>query len=85
MIKATEDNQYVELTSPTSLPKASGFLWNEKMMIHVNCRGTLSPNLCSPNLPNIRTRPTWKRRHLCNRSSHTMPTIRVGLFTLKMK
>ncbi|MET1175287.1 GH36-type glycosyl hydrolase domain-containing protein [Paenibacillus amylolyticus] len=39
MIKATEDNQYVELTSPTSLPKASGFLWNEKMMIHVNCRG----------------------------------------------
>ncbi|WP_145053297.1 GH36-type glycosyl hydrolase domain-containing protein [Paenibacillus xylanexedens] len=39
MIKVTEDNQYVELTSPTILPKASGFLWNEKMMIHVNCRG----------------------------------------------
>ncbi|WP_379135297.1 GH36-type glycosyl hydrolase domain-containing protein [Paenibacillus sp. sgz500958] len=39
MIRASEDNQYYELTSPTSLPKASGFLWNEKMMIHVNCRG----------------------------------------------
>ncbi len=39
MIRATEDNEYVELTSPTLLPKASGFLWNEKMMIHVNCRG----------------------------------------------
>jgi cellobionic acid phosphorylase len=39
MIRATENNEYYELTSPTSMPKASGFLWNEKMMIHVNCRG----------------------------------------------
>lgn len=39
MIRATENNEYVELTSPTLLPKASGFLWNEKMMIHMNCRG----------------------------------------------
>lgn len=39
MIRATNDNEYYELTSPTSMPKASGFLWNEKMMIHMNCRG----------------------------------------------
>ncbi|MFD1176400.1 GH36-type glycosyl hydrolase domain-containing protein [Paenibacillus puldeungensis] len=39
MIRATDDNEYYELTSPTLLPKASGFLWNEKMMIHMNCRG----------------------------------------------
>jgi cellobionic acid phosphorylase len=39
MIRATENNERYELTNPTSLPKASGFLWNEKMMIHVNCRG----------------------------------------------
>lgn len=39
MIRATEDNEYVELASPTLLPKASGFLWNENMMIHMNCRG----------------------------------------------
>ncbi|WP_341281186.1 NdvB protein [Paenibacillus sp. FSL H8-0537] len=39
MIRATDNNEYYELTSPTSLPKASGFLWNEKMMIHMNCRG----------------------------------------------
>ena len=39
MIRATDNNAYYELTSPTSLPKASGFLWNEKMMIHMNCRG----------------------------------------------
>lgn len=39
MIGASKDNQYYELTSPTIIPKASGFLWNEKMMIQVNCRG----------------------------------------------
>lgn len=39
MLKASEDNEFYELESPTLLPKASGFLWNEKMMIHVNCRG----------------------------------------------
>lgn len=37
MLRARDE--YYELTSPTLLPKASGFLWNEKMMIHVNCRG----------------------------------------------
>ena len=39
MIRASEDNEYYELNSPISMPKASGFLWNEKMMIHANCRG----------------------------------------------
>jgi cellobionic acid phosphorylase len=39
MIKASEDNNYYQLTDPTILPKASGFLWNDKMMIQVNCRG----------------------------------------------
>lgn len=39
MIRPTADNAYYELTSPTLLPKASGFLWNENMMIHMNCRG----------------------------------------------
>jgi cellobionic acid phosphorylase len=39
MIRASEDQEYYELSSPTALPKASGFLWNEKMMIHMNCRG----------------------------------------------
>lgn len=39
MIKATDNNAYYQLTNPTCLPKAAGFLWNEKMMIQVNCRG----------------------------------------------
>ncbi len=39
MIRASENQEFYELASPTLLPKASGFLWNEKMMIHMNCRG----------------------------------------------
>lgn len=39
MIRPSADKQYYELHSPTALPKASGFLWNESMMIHMNCRG----------------------------------------------
>ncbi len=40
MLFGPSDNQKsYELTSPTLLPKASGFLWNERMMIHMNCRG----------------------------------------------
>ena len=39
MIRATTENEYYELDSPVAMPKASGFLWNEAMMIQVNCRG----------------------------------------------
>ncbi|MCK8486535.1 NdvB protein [Paenibacillus sp. MBLB2552] len=39
MFRATEDQDFYELLSPTLLPKASGFLWNEMMMVHMNCRG----------------------------------------------
>src|SRR5690606_39397783 len=28
-----------ELTSPTTMPRAAGFLWNQRMMIQVTCRG----------------------------------------------
>lgn len=33
------DGQYYHLKSPTLMPRASGFLWNQKMMIQMNCRG----------------------------------------------
>ena len=39
LVQPTEDRQYYQLYSPTAMPKASGFLWNETMMIHMNCRG----------------------------------------------
>ncbi len=37
--KALKFNEMCELYSPTEIPKASGFLWNDRMMIHMNCRG----------------------------------------------
>jgi len=33
------DGQRYNLTCPKSLPKASSFLWNGKMLLQVNCRG----------------------------------------------
>ena len=39
MIKASDDNNRIDLSSPLSLPNASAFLWNRRMMVHMNCRG----------------------------------------------
>jgi cellobionic acid phosphorylase len=39
MIKPSANNEYIVLNNPVEMPKASSFLWNKKMMIHVNCRG----------------------------------------------
>ena len=39
MIHPGPDGNYYELTDPISLPKASGFLWNETMLIRATCRG----------------------------------------------
>ncbi|WP_394749055.1 GH36-type glycosyl hydrolase domain-containing protein [Spongiimicrobium salis] len=39
MIGPIEGGERFELTTPTQLPNASGFLWNKHMMIHMNCRG----------------------------------------------
>lgn len=38
----------VHLYSPTILPKASGFLWNAKMMIQMNCRGYAQAQFMQP-------------------------------------
>lgn len=48
MVRATENNEYYELTSPTIMPKATGFLWNEKLMIQVNCRGYATAQFMQP-------------------------------------
>jgi cellobionic acid phosphorylase len=40
-------NRY-ELTSPTAMPKAAGFLWNQKMMIQITCRGYATAQFMQP-------------------------------------
>ena len=39
MIKSIENGARLTLDSPTKMPSASSFLWNKKMMIHMNCQG----------------------------------------------
>jgi len=39
MLRPTHNGERFELTSPTAMPRAAGFLWNPKMMIQVTCRG----------------------------------------------
>lgn len=39
MVETAKDEQSIILNSPVVMPKASGFLWNDHMMMDVNCRG----------------------------------------------
>ena len=48
MIKITDKGERLTLNSPTKMPLASSFLWNKKMMIHVNCRGYASAQFMQP-------------------------------------
>ena len=39
MLCPTDNGERYELTSPTAMPHAAGFLWNQKMMMQMTCRG----------------------------------------------
>jgi len=39
LLHPTQNGERFELTSPTLMPRAAGFLWNRRMMIQVTCRG----------------------------------------------
>jgi cellobionic acid phosphorylase len=48
-IFGTADNgDRYELYSPTAMPKAGGFLWNQKMMIQMTCRGYATSQFMQP-------------------------------------
>lgn len=46
-ITAPRDGRY-ELTSPTAMPAAAGFLWNQRMMIQATCRGYATAQFMQP-------------------------------------
>ncbi|KAL1612467.1 hypothetical protein SLS60_000694 [Paraconiothyrium brasiliense] len=48
LLEATPDGDRYELTSPTAMPKAGAFLWNQKMMIQVTCRGYATAQYMQP-------------------------------------
>jgi cellobionic acid phosphorylase len=39
VLRPTDNGDRFELSSPTAMPTAAGFLWNRKMMIQATCRG----------------------------------------------
>ncbi|NVD69614.1 NdvB protein [Duganella sp. BJB1802] len=48
MLRPTHDGDRYELTSPTAMPRAAGFLWNRKMMIQATCRGYATAQFMQP-------------------------------------
>lgn len=48
MLTHPDDGARCELHSPTALPLASGFLWNRRMMIQLNCRGYATAQFMQP-------------------------------------
>jgi cellobionic acid phosphorylase len=48
MLRATNNGDRYELTSPTAMSKAAGFLWNQKMMIQITCRGYATSQFMQP-------------------------------------
>lgn len=48
MLRSSPHGDRYELTSPTAMPKAGGFLWNQKMMIQVTCRGYATAQFMQP-------------------------------------
>jgi len=48
ILRPSNNGARYELTSPTAMPKAGGFLWNQKMMIQITCRGFATAQFMQP-------------------------------------
>lgn len=44
----TDNGDRFELRSPTALPLAGAFLWNQKMMLQITCRGYATAQFMQP-------------------------------------
>ncbi|KAH7041402.1 glycoside hydrolase family 94 protein [Microdochium trichocladiopsis] len=48
ILHPVDNGERYQLSSPTAMPKAGGFLWNHKMMIHATCRGYATAQFMQP-------------------------------------
>ncbi|EAA28929.1 glycoside hydrolase family 94 protein [Neurospora crassa] len=48
LVRPTHNGERYEITNPTAMPKAAGFLWNQKMMIQITCRGFATAQFMQP-------------------------------------
>ena len=71
MLHSTDDGARLELTSPTLMPRAAGFLWNRKMMIQITCRGYAVAQFMQPEpakyayAPNLEARTFMQPEQPC--------------------
>ena len=59
----TNANEYCELTDPVKMPKASGFLWNDTMMIQATCRGYAAARFMQPEPTKYSYAPTMEAKN----------------------
>ncbi|MCL2244472.1 MAG: hypothetical protein FWC03_08405 [Treponema sp.] len=59
----TNTDEYCELTDPVSVPKASGFLWNDTMMIQATCRGYATARFMQPEPTKYSCAPTMEAKN----------------------
>ena len=57
------DGSYYELTDPVVMPKASGFLWNNTMMVQATCRGFFTSYFMQPEPAKYSYAPTMEAKH----------------------
>jgi cellobionic acid phosphorylase len=48
LLQPAENGRRYELFSPTAMPKAGGFLWNQRMMVQMTCRGYATAQFMQP-------------------------------------
>ena len=48
LLRPVDNGSRYELFSPTAMPKAAGFLWNQRMMIQITCRGYATAQFMQP-------------------------------------
>ncbi|GAB1318069.1 Glycoside hydrolase family 94 protein [Madurella fahalii] len=48
ILRPANNGDRYELINPTAMPKAAGFLWNQKMMIQITCRGYATAQFMQP-------------------------------------
>ncbi|KAF1921857.1 Six-hairpin glycosidase-like protein [Ampelomyces quisqualis] len=60
--RPTENGERYELTDPTTMPKAGGFLWNTKMMIQITCRGYATASFMQPEPAKYAYAPTLEAK-----------------------
>jgi cellobionic acid phosphorylase len=62
LVRLAANGTRVELTCPTSMPRADAFLWNPRLLLQVNCRGYASAQYLQPEPARYSHAPVLEQR-----------------------